>query len=151
MKKTRWILGFLALLAILCKTNAQEKYAVLLAGDYMGNNTINWNGDESWNDIFLMWEMLVGKPVEQGGKGYSNDNVFVLFADGVDYSENSYVVPRYDAEITYSSLAPITHGACDSAMVEEVFNGLATGTGGYPKVEEDDFLFIWTFVHLDNT
>ncbi len=31
--------------------------------------------------------------------------------------------------------------------VEDVLNGLASGTGGFPLVTEDDFLFVWTFDH----
>jgi len=66
---------------------SQEKYAVIITGDYAATNG-SWamaNGEgrtameEFWNDTYLMWEML-------HDMGYSYDNIYVLFADGEDYT-----------------------------------------------------------------
>ena len=91
-----------------------EKYAVLITGDYadergdfegswaISNNldfTENDRMEEFWHDTFLMWEMLLDK-------GYSDNNIFVLFAGGQDFQPQwilnggRYVVP--------DSLAPMT-------------------------------------------
>ena len=141
----------MALTVIFDVSNAQEKYAVLITGDYAAAGIPQeqqWDpgGDspkvEFWYDTYLIWEMLVFE------KGYSNENVFVLFADGVDYSiVNPNIWERYTA--AYHGLDYITNYSATITNVEDVFNGLATGTGGFPQVTEDDFLFVWTFDHGD--
>ena len=124
---------------------AQQKYAVLITGDMAAKNIpreMQWNKgkdapmQEFWNDTYLMWEMLLHK-------GYTNDNIIVLFGDGDDYYFNG-MASRY---ISPDSLSPITDYAATRANVEMVFNGLANGINGFPKIQEDDFLFVWTFDH----
>ncbi len=58
--------------------NGQEKYAVLITGDYAATGipaSEQWNHgqdrgvngfDEFWNDTFLMWEMLQDKGYSPG-------------------------------------------------------------------------------------
>ena len=90
----------LLMLALACSVSimsAQKKYAVLITGDYAASqDTANpglWNGgrwtsdrgnDEFWNDTFLMWEMLQEK-------GFSQDDIYVLFAGGTDFYEVNQV------------------------------------------------------------
>ncbi|MCD4697759.1 MAG: hypothetical protein K8S16_16160, partial [Bacteroidales bacterium] len=91
---------FVAVLVVLLTTigalNAQQQYALLIAGDYKPGieipNNHKWNNgadmdpvkgyDEFWNDTYLMWELLYNDPIT----GYSNDNIDVLFANNEDYS-----------------------------------------------------------------
>ena len=145
----------MALAAITGVLNAQEKYAVLITGPYSVVGIPpeeQWNNGEGkgpdelyyefWNDTFLMWEMLVTK------KGYSDENVFVLFAEGIDFTvANPWIDGRYNAQISYPDYYPITDYSAYIANVQAVFNGLRTGLNGFPLVTENDFLFVWTFDH----
>ncbi len=128
---------------------SQEKYAVLITGDYAAEDVPvedRWNReqgnsssprDEFWNDTFLMWKMLQEK-------GYSKENIIVLFAGGEDYSvTNPGIANEYKPEEGVT----VTDYSASIANVNLVFNGLAHGTNGFPKVTEDDFLFVWTFDH----
>lgn len=139
----------LLVLSITHLANAQEKYAVLITGDYAATSygvplSDQWNGgqgkstygfDEFWNDTFLMWEMLQEK-------GYSQDNIIVLFADG-----NDFTFPLQADEYKPDPGVTVTDYSASIANVNLVFNGLANGTGGFPQVTQDDFLFVWTFDH----
>lgn len=152
MKTTKFFFGLMVCLSIFLSANAQKKYAVLITGDYYDlPDPAQWYSDEYWNDTYLMWEMLVAKPVEQGGKGYSDDHVFVLFANGEDFSFNNDVANRYNPQESYPQIIPsngqITDGPATKEKILEVFNGLATGALGYPQLTDDDFLFVWTFLH----
>ncbi|NQU88130.1 MAG: hypothetical protein HQ541_20475 [Mariniphaga sp.] len=130
--------------------NSQEKYAVLITGDYAATNVPiedQWNQgqgksvngfEEFWYDTYVMWEMLVFE------KGYSDENVFVIFAGGQDFTKPG-IWSRYTA--AEHGLDHITDFSASIVNVEDVFNGLATGSGGFPQVTEDDFLFVWTFDH----
>ncbi|KQC08747.1 MAG: hypothetical protein APR54_04250 [Candidatus Cloacimonas sp. SDB] len=133
-----------------------EKYAVLITGDYAderGNFDGSWavaNGndvtrspmEEFWHDTFLMWELLINK-------GYSNENIFVLFAGGQDF-QDQYIIEggRYVVPLEYD---PITDYQADLANVEMVLEGLAYGNQqeDIPQLQSDDFLTIWTFDHGD--
>ncbi|NPD44520.1 hypothetical protein [Lentimicrobium sp. S6] len=84
-----------------------------------------------------MWELLQAK-------GYDPDNIFVLFADGVDYSFNH---PLIDDRYKPSSTVTVTDYPATLANLQMVFNGLRLGNGGFPQLTEDDFLFVWTFDH----
>jgi hypothetical protein len=90
---------------------SQQKYAVLICGQkpteyYTANAETGWGdpGDtiknEFWNDTYLMWEMLVFE------KGYSDKNVFVLFANGNDYYIND-IANRYNAEVRHEEYYPM--------------------------------------------
>lgn len=154
MKTRKLALMVIVLITLLASNVWAEKYAVLITGDYA-----DWRGDfegswaianeldkdrspmeEFWHDTFLMWEMLLNK-------GYSDENIFVLFAGGDDFQDpyilegERYVVPE--------ELEPMTDYSATKSNVEMVFEGLADGTGGFPQLQEDDFLVIWTFDHGD--
>lgn len=137
--------------------NAQEKYAVLITGDYAatgippekqwgdGNASDSNPMIEFWYDTYLMWEMLVYE------KGYDNDKVFVLFANGIDYSiGNSWMWNRYDVSYSHPEYEYITDYSATIANVEHVLTGLRYGTNGFPEITEDDFLFTWVFDHGGN-
>jgi hypothetical protein len=144
---------FLASVIVFCATistsNAQEKYAVLITGDYAADNIplkSQWNNGEStpmlcfWLDTYLLWEMLIYK------KGYSDQNVFVLFADGNDYDDDWMHYTRYDPYHTHQ-VEKVTDSAATRSNVIATLEGLANGTNGFPQVTEDDFLFVFTFDH----
>lgn len=139
----------IVLITLLASNVWAEKYAVLITGDYAAEGIKSeemWNAgegkdpeygfDEFWNDTYLMWEML-------REKGYSDENIFVLFAGGQDFQplwmNDRYLVPE--------NLAPMTDYAADLASVNNVLDGLGTGSGGFPQLQGDDFLFVWTFDH----
>lgn len=125
--------------------NAQNKYAVLITGDYRRDVKIpleqQWNEGimsdsignlEFWHDTYLMWELLQNK-------GFERENIFVCFADGADYTS---INPRYQPPLNIS----VTDYPADFNHIKSVFEGLHNGVG-FPKVTEDDFLFVWTFSH----
>lgn len=140
------MMAFAAITGVL---SAQEKYAVLITGPYSVVGIPpeeQWNNGEGkgpdelfyefWNDTYLMWEMLVTK------KGYSDENVFVLFADGLDF-QPFWMDERYKPEAGVQ----VTDYSATIANVQAVFNGLRTGQNGFPQITENDFLFVWTFDH----
>lgn len=152
MKTIRLLIVVMAFVSLSATSFAQQKYAVLITGDYAGMSysvplSDQWNGgqgkstygfDEFWNDTFLMWEMLQTK-------GYFPENIFVLFAVGQDYPST---VPSYAPR--YKPAEPntiVTDYSASIANVTNVFNGLRYGTGGFPQITNDDFLFVWTFDH----
>ena len=149
MKKAVFFIFFFCLSSTI---DAQNKYAVLITGDYRPNDRISlenqWNEGvvsnprgnlEFWHDTYLMWEMLQDK-------GFKRENIFVVFADGADYYSSN---PRYQPPTGYT----VTNYPADFSSIKSVFDGLRNGIG-FPKVTEDDFLFVWTFSHgtheLDN-
>jgi len=131
-------------------TNAQEKYAIIIGGDYgpdishipqsdrwhegydIGNNGY----DEFWNDCFLMWELLIK---EDGGKGYSDENVFVLFANGNDFTFLGQD-GRYKAT-NQPGYTHVTDMAATEQNVHNVFSNLAS------VITENDFLYVWVMSH----
>lgn len=148
------VMVLIGLILISSMLFSAEKYAVLITGDYA-----DWRGDftgswaianeltrdnpmeEFWHDTFLMWELLLNK-------GYDDENIFVLFADGNDFIEfyildgGRYVTSLHDIET-------MTDYQADLANVEMVLEGLAYGNvqEDIPQLQEDDFLTIWTFDH----
>lgn len=106
-----------------------QKYAVLIQGDVAGSGFPMF-----WFDVVLMREALLNQ-------GFPANHIYVLYGDGADWSSPSYPDPRYRPS------PAITNLAANSTNVAAVFNGLASGTGGYPQMTEDDLLFVWTFDH----
>ncbi len=145
--KNLWIITATLFITLFIFTHSfsQEKYAIIITGDYAAVNG-TWsiaNGvsdnpmEEFWNDTYLMWELLYDM-------GFSFDNIYVLFADGEDYifdGQNN----RYKA--LYNGQDYVTDLAATKENVETVLTGLAEGTNGYPQVTEDDFFFLFTFDH----
>jgi len=135
---------FLVLLTAIAVTtvNAAEKYALLITGDYAaGNRTVEWGDGESavngryeefWHDTYLTWEMLQDR-------GYKDENIFVLFADGVDYWTNNYVHSRY-TPMNVNFEGTITDYSATLSNLQAVASELESLTN-------DDFLYIWTFDH----
>ncbi len=141
---------FLVLMCFTVLAFSQERYAVLICGEKptqytrVAGDNVGWAApgdtikDEFWNDTFLHWEMLVQK------LGYDDDNVFVLYYDGLDYV-GSNLDGRYKA--SYYGISHITDYSASKSNVEMVFNGLSNGSSGFPELTQDDFLFVWTFGH----
>jgi hypothetical protein len=164
MKKANFIvLLFLMFTGI---ATAQEKYAVLICGKevhmnqsvdsslvaYTGTSGF-YHWTEFWAEIYNTWEMLV-LPIDSGGMGFYNDKVFVLYADGIDFSivASDWIADKYNAQIMHPNIIPYPNGkitdySATLENVEMVFNGLATGQDNFPQLTQDDFLFVWTFGH----
>ncbi|MCK4979848.1 MAG: hypothetical protein KAS62_05595, partial [Candidatus Delongbacteria bacterium] len=138
--------------ALIVMLNAAEKYAVLITGDYAAVGIAEedlWqtNSDEKrpmqefWNDTYLMWEMLIER-------GYEDKNIYVLFANGVDYwdtDEGDWVDDRYrPINADFPPTFTITNGDASAATIGNVENVAAELED---KLTEDDFLFVWTFDH----
>ena len=132
--------------------NSQQKYAVIITGDYAANKGswyVNNDRDSTakeafWNDTYLMWEMLLEK-------GYTNENIFVLFADSSDYQPD-WMYKRYIPQIWHHEVIPspngkITDYSATKENVEMVLTGLADGSNGFPQLTQDDFLYVYTFGH----
>lgn len=152
MKTIRILFVVMSFLSLTATSFAQQKYAVLITGDYAAGKKKDvpdddlWNGgiggnfdfDEFWNDTYLMWEMLQAK-------GYAKENIFVLFAGGQDfYISNPNVASRYRP---VNPTVIVTDYPATISNVNTVFNGLRYGSGGFPQVTADDFLFVWVFDH----
>lgn len=158
MKKYFIYLTVIILCNLLLK--AQEKYAVLICSTGPGSweqyllqpdSVIkpyskidsNYKAISSfWNDTYLMWEALMDK-------GFKNENIFVCYHFGVDFSYPELMRYRPDYDTTYMHIPHITDYSCHKYNIAKVFNGLAFGNPqeNIPKLLEDDFLYVWTFDH----
>jgi len=134
------------LIIALSITNAQEKYAILITGEYNPDNisfpsSEQWNNgnlsgsevfDEFWNDTYLMWEMLVYK------KDYEDEKVHVLFADNIDFTFPNQDI-RYKAAL--HGLSKISDDFGTYSSINSKFSELAN------TITENDFLFVWVMSH----
>jgi len=142
---------FVAVTTLLSTLYSAEKYAVLITGDYAADGipeSMKWQTYQSaesdkpgamecfWNDTFLMWKMLIEM-------GYEDDNIYVLFANGQDYSiTNPEIADEYDPVfVTGDEEYKMTDSCATKATIEWVVDELNT------KITKDDFLFVWTFDH----
>jgi hypothetical protein len=153
MKTKLLILMILVFLGLTGSILAQEKYAILISGDRPDvEYTPWWQGPlyniqwGSWNDTYLMWEMLVYE------KGYRNENVFVLWADGIDWWKDPLYpgAPRYNPHAMHGDDFPnpgdqITDYSATVQNVNAIFQNLTTGQNGLPQITADDFLFVWVY------
>ncbi len=143
--KKQLVAVLMAVIATIGVLNAQQKYAVIITGD---NDAVNvpvadqWNNgqgmgtygyDEFWNDTYLMWEMLYLK------KGYTDENIFVLYDDGNDlyFLEQD---DRYNALETYNF--NITDQASTMSNVQTLFKTTLPSL-----ITENDYLFVWVMSH----
>jgi len=110
-----------------------KKCAVLLCHDMAFDD----EQDEFWNDLVMIREVLMAS-------GFVRENIFVLYGTGQDFANPERLMPRY-----------LPDNIVDYAATQEnfmkVMNGLASGNGNekkrIPKMEKDDYLFLWTFGH----
>lgn len=144
------IFKFVALIATVGTLNAQEKYAIIIGGNMNPGTTIpdteQWNGgndphpvygfDEFWNDTYLQWEMLIK---EEGGKGFTDANVHVLFNDGNDYTFPGQA-NRYKANYHFG-YEVLTDANSNKQTILSTFASLAN------IITEDDFLYVWIMSH----
>lgn len=163
---TKRLILILALITIVLNGMSQEKYAVLICGepahtsswvdeslsDYTGTTGF-YHWTEFWTEIYNTWEMLI-LPINEGGMGFDNDKVYVLYADGIDFSivASDWISNKYNPQISHPMIVPppsgmITDYSATVENVELVLNGLATGQDDFPQLIQDDFLFVWTFGH----
>jgi hypothetical protein len=119
------------------QVNSVNHYAVLICGDYAGYDpedpiidySMQWGFDEFWGDMVILYWILLEN-------GYTEDNIFFLYADGNDFTSH-----RYDPE------GEVTDFAATKDNVNMVFGGLAYGAGGFPRVDDNDILMVYTFDH----
>ncbi len=151
--KKQLIAVLVAMLVAISAVNAQQKYALIIGGDYKPGDEIpvnhKWNNGidmdedmgyaEFWHDTYLMWELLFDHKY-----GYSNENIKVLFAGGEDYSitfgpydDHYESEPDYDIEF-------ITDDAATKTNVMDALGDLA-------DIDEQDYLFIWIMSNGGNT
>nr|NQU93060.1 caspase family protein [Bacteroidota bacterium] len=145
-KKNLILTVIVALFATLGTINAQEKYALIIAGNMNPGaaipDTEQWNGgqggsleygfDEFWNDSYLNWEMLVFD------KDYSDANVNVLFGEGVDFTFELQDI-RYKAG--YHQMDHVTDANSNRQTIINKFAELAN------TITAADFLFVWIMSH----
>ncbi len=148
MKNYKMIL-FILFICLSSLVNAQHKYAVLIGGDpdavnvpagdiwNNGQDTGPYGYDEFWNDTYLLWEMLYDK------KDYTNENIYVLFNDGIDYTFHEQD-DRYKSLPNYG-IYEITDYSATKSNIQAVFDDLAT------TITQDDFLFVWIMSHGGKT
>ncbi|MCD4697700.1 MAG: hypothetical protein K8S16_15860 [Bacteroidales bacterium] len=151
LRKKQIITVLMAMFIAISALNAQQKYALIIGGDYKPGDEIpdgdKWNNgvnmdpdkgyDEFWNDTYLMWELLYNHPT-----GYSNDNIEVLFAEGIDYTfpeqnDRYKSLPSYDID-------HITDASATKTNVIAALDDLA-------NIQEEDYLFIWIMSNGGNT
>ena len=139
-----------ALFATMGTLVAQEKYAIIIGGNVNPDTLIiplaeQWNGgidpgtygfDEIWNDAYLAWEMLI---TDKGyGKGYSVDNVHVLFDNGNDFT---FALQDNRYKAGYNNQQYVVDENAYDTTIKSCFNSLAN------TITEDDFLFVWIMGH----
>lgn len=152
MKSLRCIIPVLVFfLFVSSKIVSQEKYAIIVTGETAGED-VNFNGswlinanppitwDCFWNDTYLMWEMLVVD------KGFSDENVYVLYYDGIDFNFDEQD-ERYTA--SHNEYVKVTDLEASKYNLEIILTGFADGSNGIPQLTEDDFLLVYTFGHGD--
>ncbi len=145
----------LAMIVAAGALNAQQKYALIIGGDYKPGEEIpdnhKWNNgleidpvkgyDEFWNDTYLMWKLLYDYKYR-----YSNDNIKVLFADGIDYSITFPEVDNYYKSLpNFINIPFITDAAATEYEVEQALIELDN------VMTEKDYLFIWIMSNGGNT
>ena len=148
-KKRFFTLAIVALFATMGTLSAQEKYAIIIGGNMNPDaqyipTSQQWNGgngagqygfDEFWNDTYLMWEMLIK---EDGGKGFADANVHVLFGDGEDFTFTGQH-ERYTAG--YNNYQDVSDANSNKQTISSTFSSLSS------TITEDDFLFVWVMSH----
>jgi hypothetical protein len=153
MKNKLLILLVMAMFSLNSALYAQQKYALLIGGDYHPGSEIpvghQWNNgndldpvkgwDEFWNDTYLMWELLYDDPISS----YSDENITVLFAQGIDYTfPNQY--GRYKSSYMFD-IPSITDGEATKINVMDALDDMIL------NINPEDYLFIWIMSNGGNT
>lgn len=138
----------IVLLILVVQFFAAEKYAVLITGQAADHEdpTGSWalanpgrtRHTEFWYDTAMLYNMLIRQ-------GYTDNNIYVLYGEGLDYDPPDIAMPLI--YLPPQDVDHITDYRADREHLEAVLTGLATGNQGIPQLNNDDFLFIWTFDH----
>jgi hypothetical protein len=154
LKKSFITTVIVALFATMGTVCAQQKYAVIIGGNMNPDDLIipvteQWNGgqgrspfygfEDFWKETYLVWEMLIK---EDGGKGFTDENVHVLFGqNGQDFTFELQDI-RYKGIKHGWEYEVVTDANSNLSTIEDLFvNVLA------PVITEDDFLFVWVMSH----
>ncbi len=142
----------LVLLILVVQFFAAEKYAVLITGQAAdhGDPTGSWalanpgrtRHTEFWYDTAMLFNMLIRQ-------GFEEENIYVLYGEGLDYDPPDITMP---AIYLHPLHGQITDYRADREHLEAVLTGLAEGNQELeiPQLNDDDFLFLWTFDHGDH-
>jgi len=118
-------------------TVENQRFALLVVGGFdQGNNHARY-----WNDLTWMYDILIEN-------GYSDDDIFVLYADGNTPSAtncndpvNIYDESPNDVNFNDGRHANIIDFSSTDASLQTVFTTLGNNMG------DTDFLYIWTNDH----
>ncbi len=115
--------------AIIETIHAARNYALLICG---GRAEEFW-GECFWNDTVWIYKALIGA-------GYTPENIYVLYGNGVDYNS---------ANPTYRYPGTVTDYPATYTWVTKVMDGMKNGdaANGIAKMKDNDTLFVWTFDH----
>jgi len=123
---------------------SQEKYAVIITsstptttGSWADANPERGSWEEFWTDTYIMWETLLRK-------GYDQDNIFVCYGEGEDYSS---IGLHYRYTPAHNNKLEVTDYPAYKTSIDTVFTGLSTGSEVFPQLTQDDFLYVFTFGH----
>ncbi len=129
------------LIVALCLTPhvaAQQKYAVLIsAGQTTADDTMYHS--EFWYDLFNMYRMLVAR-------GYTHNNIFVLYGNGTDFASTH---AAFQPAVAFPGVTQITDFPNSEADVNQFFARLAAGDAahGVPQIQAGDTMFFWWMGH----
>lgn len=113
---------------LLSLSGCTAKYAVLVSTDTVTSDDVAYHS-EWWYDLYLQYAML-------REKGFKDQNIYVLYANGTDFSTSH---SDYDASANFGF--SITDMAMSKANVNAVFNSLAS------QVDGNDHLYVWWMGH----
>jgi len=127
------------------------KYAVLIAGPTpVSEEKDGVDRNKVWNDTFNMWKTLYFK------KGYSDENIIVLFGDGDDYYDTfdgtGNVAPQYRTDYEDYHL-PNNFRITDYAATKDNIEGVMNALNGNKSrdfediatITENDLLVVWSY------
>lgn len=117
---------------------AQQKYAILISGGAATVDDAMYHS-EYWYDLFIMYRMLIDR-------GYTHNNIFVLYGNGADFASAH---AAYQTGAAFPGVAQITDFPNAKANINNIFTWLAAGNPaqGVPQIQPGDTLFYWWMGH----
>lgn len=115
---------------VMLTVNPIHKFAVLIGGGYYESN----NEIRFWNDIAFMYKVLKYR------YGYRDENIYVLFADGLDPAPDNVLGENSNVDLDGDGVPDVDYAAT-LENVDTVFGRLAA------RMNEQDILFVYTAGH----